>query len=202
MPIGERIKQGRLSKGLTQKQFAELIDSATGTIQQYELNLRIPRQNQIDKILKKTELPISFFQSTQPFEDLKFLEQLKAVILQSLENHGYFSWKDRTLNDIDNYEFWKCIADHIVSIVRTNENTLSIQYKETQKDETEQVRFVTRSLQLDFNEVIEPLIESGHAVTTYGILRHLNSMNAEGQQEAARSVAIIAGNPDYQKDKE
>ena len=43
MDIGTLIRKNRLENGLTQKQLAELLGVATGTIQQYELNKREPR---------------------------------------------------------------------------------------------------------------------------------------------------------------
>lgn len=43
MDIGTLIRKHRLENGLTQKQLAELLGVATGTIQQYELNKREPR---------------------------------------------------------------------------------------------------------------------------------------------------------------
>lgn len=48
--IGEIIKEARKSHGLTQKQLAEIVGCATGTIQQYELGKRQPRLEQITKI--------------------------------------------------------------------------------------------------------------------------------------------------------
>lgn len=50
MGIGENIKKYRKQAGLTQKQLAEMIGVAPGTIQQYELGKREPRFEQISKI--------------------------------------------------------------------------------------------------------------------------------------------------------
>ena len=43
MTLGKRIQLARKAKGFTQKQLAEAINAATGTIQQYELDKRQPR---------------------------------------------------------------------------------------------------------------------------------------------------------------
>ena len=48
--LGQRIQSARKAKNLTQKQLAELIGVVTGTIQQYELNKRQPRIEQLQKI--------------------------------------------------------------------------------------------------------------------------------------------------------
>lgn len=50
MTLGEKIKRHRKAKKLTQKQLAELLGVATGTIQQYELNKRQPRLETLDEI--------------------------------------------------------------------------------------------------------------------------------------------------------
>lgn len=50
MTTGEKIKAARKAAGWTQKQLAEKIGAATGTIQQYELNKRIPRTDQLFKL--------------------------------------------------------------------------------------------------------------------------------------------------------
>lgn len=41
--VGQRIKKARIKAGLTQKQLAECCGLATGTIQQYELGKRYPK---------------------------------------------------------------------------------------------------------------------------------------------------------------
>lgn len=190
---------GRTSKGLTQRGLAELVKSATGTIQQYELDKRQPRQKQLSGVAEVLQLPISFFQATPPFEDLEFLNSFKAVILNSLEKHGYFHSDGRVITEIDDYEYWKCVADHIVSIVKTGENTLSIQYRASRAADAEQVRYTTAFLSLNFSEVLEPLIDNGHAVTTYRILNSLNRLNDAGQQKAVERVEELTEIPKYQR---
>lgn len=50
MYTGENIKSARLYRGFTQKELAKQCGLATGTIQQYELNKRKPKIEQIVKI--------------------------------------------------------------------------------------------------------------------------------------------------------
>ena len=45
--IGERIKKARIKSGLTQRELAEQCGLSTGTIQQYELNKRTPKNRDI-----------------------------------------------------------------------------------------------------------------------------------------------------------
>lgn len=57
MTIGESIQEYRKKKGLTQKDLAEKVGVATGTIQQYELNKRSPRLDIMKKISEVIDLP-------------------------------------------------------------------------------------------------------------------------------------------------
>ena len=57
MTIGESIKEYRKKKGLTQKELAEKVGVATGTIQQYELNKRSPRPDIMETISRVIDLP-------------------------------------------------------------------------------------------------------------------------------------------------
>lgn len=50
MTTGQRIKAFRKQANLTQRELAQKIGSATGTIQQYELGKREPRSSQLQKI--------------------------------------------------------------------------------------------------------------------------------------------------------
>lgn len=59
MTAGEKIKIARKEKKYTQKKLAELCGVATGTIQQYELNKRQPRYEQLCKIASILDIPIT-----------------------------------------------------------------------------------------------------------------------------------------------
>ena len=50
MTVGERIKQARKLKGLTQKQLGELSETSEITVRQYELGKRQPRLEQLQRI--------------------------------------------------------------------------------------------------------------------------------------------------------
>lgn len=47
MTVGKRIQNARINAGLTQKALAEECGLATGTIQQYELDRRLPKNKEI-----------------------------------------------------------------------------------------------------------------------------------------------------------
>ncbi len=58
MTIGENIKRIRKEKGLTQKQLADKLKCATGTIQQYELGKRQPRIEQLKRIATALDVDV------------------------------------------------------------------------------------------------------------------------------------------------
>ena len=61
MENSKNIKAARLYRGVTQQQLAELCGLATGTIQQYELNKRNPKIEQVAKIANALNLGYSVF---------------------------------------------------------------------------------------------------------------------------------------------
>lgn len=59
MTIGERIKQVRKEKGLTQKRLGELSGTSEGTVRQYEIGKRQPRLEQLQRIAFALETTVS-----------------------------------------------------------------------------------------------------------------------------------------------
>lgn len=70
--IGKRIKEARKLRGITQKQLAEAAGVATGTIQQYELGLRTPKIEIVERL--SNVLNVSFYalceDSAVPLEEI------------------------------------------------------------------------------------------------------------------------------------
>lgn len=48
--LGQLLKNARHSAGLTQRQLAEKIGVANGTVQQWELGIRVPRYETLEKL--------------------------------------------------------------------------------------------------------------------------------------------------------
>lgn len=67
MTIGERIKEARKVRKMTQKQLAESAGVATGTIQQYELGKREPRSEILIKIADALDFSVSALCNATPF---------------------------------------------------------------------------------------------------------------------------------------
>lgn len=59
MTIGERIKQARKEKGLTQKRLGELSGTSEITVRQYEIGKRQPRLVQLQRIALALETTVS-----------------------------------------------------------------------------------------------------------------------------------------------
>lgn len=60
MTIGDRIKQVRTEKGLTQKQLGELSKTSEGTVRQYEIGKRQPRVEQLQRIADALGVDVSY----------------------------------------------------------------------------------------------------------------------------------------------
>ena len=72
MSVGERIQLARKHAGLTQKALAEKCGLATGTIQQYELDKRLPKNKEItQRIADALNVSAGIF-SNDPEEDLLY----------------------------------------------------------------------------------------------------------------------------------
>lgn len=57
MTIGQRIQAARKNKNITQRELAATLGLATGSIQQYELDKRQPRLEQLQSIAKALNVP-------------------------------------------------------------------------------------------------------------------------------------------------
>lgn len=71
MIMGERIRAARKNKKLTQKQLAQLLNVATGTIQQYELGKRTPRFEQAQALADVLGVSLPYFWGETGFETIE-----------------------------------------------------------------------------------------------------------------------------------
>lgn len=82
MTIGQKIQNFRKEKGYTQKQLAEKCGVATGTIQQYELNKREPRQEQLRKIADALEVELWEIVELDQMDIETRIQQIKKMVAQ------------------------------------------------------------------------------------------------------------------------
>lgn len=66
MTLGKRIQAARKNKGLTQKQLAKILGAATGTVQQYELDKRQPRADQLRAIASALGVTVDYLLDIKP----------------------------------------------------------------------------------------------------------------------------------------
>lgn len=95
MTVGKIIQKIRKEKGYTQKQLAEKCGVATGTIQQYELNKREPRQEQLCKIAKALDVSIDYLKTGKSSDELweeimhdVYKSSIGATIREEREKQG------------------------------------------------------------------------------------------------------------------
>ncbi len=77
MSLGSNIQKYRKEAGLTQRELAEILDVAVGTIQQYELGKRQPRLEMINRIAGVLGVGIRRLYPDFQYEDWKQTETYK-----------------------------------------------------------------------------------------------------------------------------
>ena len=117
MTIGERIKQARKAKGLTQKELAEAVGVAEVTISQYEADKYSPKYDKMVKIAEALNIPVSDLlgepRPTTPTDHTEArLNQLMeecGELISTAARYRRHLHGDRTLNE--KYTERKLIAD-------------------------------------------------------------------------------------------
>ncbi len=69
MTVGQRIRAARNKAGLTQRELAARAETATGTIQQYELEKRQPRLEQLRRIANVLGVDINWLMNGHTMEE-------------------------------------------------------------------------------------------------------------------------------------
>lgn len=85
MTLGERIKQARKNKGFTQKTLGDLVGVVTGTIQQYELGKRQPRDEQLQRIASVLDVSVGYLQGYEK-ERIIIPGRLKIITVNDPES--------------------------------------------------------------------------------------------------------------------
>ena len=95
--LGDRLKQARKVKDLTQKQLADLIGVKHNSISDWEKNLHSPNVDQIKQLSKALSVDVTWFYSD---------DELKS--LSNSNSNDYFTWNGKQLpkkakEELDNY---------------------------------------------------------------------------------------------------
>lgn len=83
MDLGSNIQKYRKEAGLTQKELAEILNVAVGTIQQYELGKRQPRLEMINRIAGALGIGIRRLYPDFQIDDWKKTETYKDTHLEN-----------------------------------------------------------------------------------------------------------------------
>lgn len=199
MGVGLRIKLILREKKMTIKELANISGVPVNTL--YSITKRDSCNVNsliLSDIAKTLELSENFFYAKPPFDNLDFLEDYKAVILENLEKNGGFSWNGRSVVDVGNYEFWKVISDNILSIKANSNGDLDIQYND-QAEHTEKVATYGVTMSVDTWAIWEPIIKDQNEIWAYMVLRQLGFMNRSGILEVLKFTEQIAQDPLYKK---
>lgn len=90
MTIGERIKEARKYRNMTQKQLAEAANVATGTIQQYELGKREPRYEILISIARALKFSVAALCDSSPIPIEEWApESIADSLNRSCQFEGY-----------------------------------------------------------------------------------------------------------------
>lgn len=185
---GNRIKVAREAAGLSQSALGKLIGTTGVTIMRYEKELRQPRFEQLSELAKALQLSKSFFLQTQPFEDLDFLHTFKSMILSSICSAHLISDEElETIERSSDYEYWRCISMHIVSIIEIGKYTLNIQYKDYYIGQLK-IKSVPNQTDVDFNELIYGRNDEHQIHNAAILLDFFFNLNAIGQKKAMERI--------------
>ena len=87
MGFGERLKEARRKKGITQKELAEKLDIPYQQIGQYETGKRNPRKDTLDKIATALNLGYSYTKEGEPY----FYDFVDTVRRPEYEENEHFN---------------------------------------------------------------------------------------------------------------
>lgn len=119
MTIGKRIQAVRKKRGLTQKELAAKLGLATGSIQQYELDKRQPRLEQLQNIANALEVPLSELTGEQT-------ETIGSALLSLFRDSGYTFQEVVEKTGIDPQKLFAIASGEHVEITKEDQERLSV----------------------------------------------------------------------------
>lgn len=189
--MGHIMQTIRKERGYTQKQLAEKCGLATGTIQQYELNKREPRREQLQKIAAALDVPLyklmGFDDSiwVKPnLEREKIAEEAQKIIIKQANGEEITKEESLIVSDYikrtreSYYNLTKDIADLALIIDKYLKKNTQISKENHQ--------LLKEKLQL-LKELIPEMPE---------FYKNLNNI---GRQKAVEQIDLLTKIPEYQK---
>lgn len=203
MTTGKIIQAIRKEKGYTQKQLAEKCGLATGTIQQYELNKREPRQEQLRKIANALDVSIDYLKtgksSNELWEEIMqdvYKASIGSTIREEREKQGltqkelanYTGLTEKVINeceenkDLPPIEIIKSIASFLAVNIEKIVGDLSL-YPELKEDMAQNPLSYARNYS-NFLEACERITKTQEK----SFLEDYRKLNGLGQSEARKRV--------------
>lgn len=206
--IGERIREVRNERGLTQKALGEKAGIAEPTIRRYELGKLNPKVDTVKKIAAALNVPwYELYPGEEDGEDVKLLfrsveEATKQAEYDArLDSAGaYIS----TLQYSAEYESdveWG--ADEINNWIKKRLPDVAKKFNVKEKDLDDAVYWAYSSEERWLQNIHEAVLDKPIKFRSLEkICRALIQLSGEGQEEAAKRVEELAKIPDYQRPAE
>lgn len=83
--IGERIKEARQERGLSQEELAQIINSTKSAISRYESGKRQPRLDQLRRIANALNVTVGFLQGYESMDSKQIIDALKRKDVREFE---------------------------------------------------------------------------------------------------------------------
>lgn len=200
MNCGKRIRSARIAAGLTQKELALKLGVSGALVGQYETGIRNPKIDTLNRIAEALSLSSSFFQGTQPFSDMNLLSEYKILILSKLIERNRFTISGNSIQETSDYEYWKCLSENVISIIRLDLDLLSIQFtpdeKDKQSENSDILPIKTASMTLDYKALLKELtIKRGLALETFFILQDLTMLNDQCIMQIQKQIKELVLDP-------
>ena len=151
MTLGQIIRK---EKGYTQKQLAEKCGMATGTIQQYELNKREPRREQLQKIATALNVPL--------YELMGFDGSIRVngnkqrpfdIAIQKLQNKEGLTYEEEDIiTEYVESEQFKQEKDDIKQIAQKAYDYISFMHSHSYASSAEELDKLQEERQIEFEE--------------------------------------------------
>lgn len=205
MTIGQTIQNFRKEKGYTQKQLAEKCGMATGTIQQYELNKREPRQEQLRKIADALEVELWEIVELDQMDLETRIQQIKKMVAR-LTPEGLKEF-DKLATEALNRDQESIKKEQDEAAQKAPKAFITENGKRVEVDKP--VKFTTASrshTQTEAYELFHSLLsedwimsqeQETTAIQLREMLRAYNRLNDVGRKEAVKRVDELTEIPRY-----
>lgn len=214
--VGERIKQIRISKGITQAELADAIGTTKAAISRYELDkreLRFAQAQDIAKFLNVSVFELYGFPSERQIQ-LENSRKILARIREATQRMSEENPDEATLKAV---EVWQSTADEIEKELQNTINVVTFAHKAQVRvnllTEAEEKKTLETSLQPNpetkqRNKRIDNLISMFTAypfdvqTRILDIVAIFGQLNSVGQKHAVGRIKELAELPRYQVQQE